>query len=161
MIEFDINDEVWLNQVYLIFYMFKRVDLRNGSVNESLDTRDAGKSRPDFERQLAGNIDKMLEAMTYNKDDAAIFLDKPFTKTNWMVNVLEENLSLRQSDLNGPLIEIIERILANNEGIFRGVFHRLNAEGYSKKIFAERLLAIITEIMDERERIRDSINEII
>ena len=73
-------------------------------------------------KTACGNIDKMLEAMTYNKDDAAIFLDKPFTKTNWMVNVLEENLSLRQSDLNGPLIEIIERILANNEGFFVAYF---------------------------------------
>ena len=72
--------------------------------------------------------------MTYNKDDAAIFLDKPFTKTNWMVNVLEENLSLRQSDLNGPLIEIIERILANNEGIFSWRISPAECrKGYSKK----------------------------
>lgn len=141
--------------------MFKRVDLRDGSVSESSETRDAEKSRPDFERQLAGNIEVMLDAMTHHKDAAAIFLDKPFTKENWMINVVEENLSLRQSDLDEPLIEIIERILANNEGIFRGVFARLHSEGYDRKMFADRILSIIIEIMKEREWIINTINQTI
>lgn len=141
--------------------MFKRVDIRDGSVSESPDTRVAERSKNDFERQHAGNIERMLEDMTHRKDQALLFLDRPFTKTTWMMNVLEENLSLRESDSDKDVLEIIERTLEHNEFNFQGLFYRLNAAGYSKKIFAKSLLGIIIEVRSERERIRNSINETI
>ncbi len=141
--------------------MFKRVDLRDGSVKESHDTRGSETNRENFDRQVAANIEQMLEAMTFHKDGVAGFLREPFTKENWMVNILEENLSLRESDLDGSLVHLIERTLADNSGPFAGVFSRLHVEGYDRKMFAERILAIIMEVIVERKRIRNTINKTI
>jgi hypothetical protein len=99
--------------------------------------------------------------MTHHKDGASAFLDDPFSNENWMMSILHENLSLRESDLGESPFEIIEKALTDNHDAFSGIFARFHAEGYDIKDFTDRILLIIIEVMSKRESIRNTINQII